>query len=367
MTKTLFCFCARAVGVWKAGIASIVLTASIANVFAQGAINPIGGPSAMMKSLDQIEPRTPISGSTGISAPGSYYLTQNIVVGSGHAIIISANNVKLDLNGFSIISTSAPPAYTAILLSGSLTNLSIFNGSIFGAVTNNGTSSYGGSGFANGIYFSGGQPLNARVSDVNVSGCTGWGIYLNTNFTGNSGNSVDACLVSDCGGGGIAAERVTDCSAASGTGVAINATTAVRCRGVSYGGYGVNAVYSVRDCVGLSTLTNGLRGSSVFASYGKTSGGGMGLLAFTADSSYGETAVNNGYGLWSRVANNCYGNCTAATGGYGLICVASASGCLGIKSGSSGYGLSGSIVNGCVGIGGGTNVVYNGSSKYNTP
>lgn len=367
MTKIAFFLVARVLGARKTGVAGIVLAASIASGLTQGAINPIGGPSAMMKSLDQIEPRTPIAGSAGISAPGSYYLTQNIVVGSGHAIVISANNVKLDLNGFTIISTNPSPAYTAILLSGPLTNLSIVNGSIFGAVTNNGTSTYGGSGFANGIYFSGAQSMNVRVADVNVSGCTGWGIYLNTNFTANSGNSVDACLVSDCGVGGIAAEQVTDSSAVSGTGIAISATTAVRCRGVSYGGYGLNAVYSVRDCVGFSTLTNGLRGNTVFASYGKSSGGSMGLLAFTADSSYGETAVNNGYGLWSRVANNCYGSCTAATGGYGLICVASASGCLGIKSGSSGYGLSGSIVNGCVGIGGGTNVVYLGSSKYNTP
>lgn len=318
-----------------------------------------------MKSLDQIEPRIPIANASAITAPGSYYLTQNITVNGG-AISITANNVKLDLNGFTIISTSSPPANTAIFLSGALTNIWIFNGSIFGAVTNNGASSYGGKGFANGIYFSGGQPVNAHVSDVNVSGCTGMGICLNTNFQGNTGNCVDSCLVNDCGGAGIAAERIVDSFAMTGTGTAIGGANVFRSRGVSYGGIGVSATYSVQDSVGLSTLTNGLSGTLVSASYGKTSGGQMGLSASTADSSYGETAVNNGYGLWSRVANNCYGNCTASIGGCGLGCVANASGCLGTKSGSAGYGISAGLINGCVGLGGGTNVAYV-TGKYNTP
>ena len=65
-----------------------------------------------MKSLDQIEARTAItnSGAVTISLPGSYYLTTNVTVSSGDAITITANNVTLDLNGFTV---SMPSTATA--------------------------------------------------------------------------------------------------------------------------------------------------------------------------------------------------------------------------------------------------------------
>src|SRR5262245_8811913 len=92
---------------------------------AQGALTPPGAPGPTMKSLDQIEARTPISSAPFIiTQPGSYYLTTNVTVSSGDAITINANNVSLDLNGFTISST-APVANidNAILLSGSGANI----------------------------------------------------------------------------------------------------------------------------------------------------------------------------------------------------------------------------------------------------
>ena len=81
---------------------------------------PSGTPARTMKSLDQIEARTPLvefaagAPSTGIqhttSQPGSYYLTANLTVPSGDAITINSSGVTLDLNGFTLSSTDASRA-----------------------------------------------------------------------------------------------------------------------------------------------------------------------------------------------------------------------------------------------------------------
>src|SRR5262245_59065250 len=74
-------------------------------LLAQGNLNPPGAPAPMMKSLDQIEARTPISSVPyTINAPGSYYLTADLSVTTGDAITIATNGVTLDLNGFTISS-----------------------------------------------------------------------------------------------------------------------------------------------------------------------------------------------------------------------------------------------------------------------
>src|SRR3954465_10824768 len=73
---------------------------------AQGSLTPPSAPGATMKSLDQIEARTPVdathtpgdlSAEFIISQPGSYYLTTNLVgVGGTYGVVINTNNVTLD-------------------------------------------------------------------------------------------------------------------------------------------------------------------------------------------------------------------------------------------------------------------------------
>jgi hypothetical protein len=52
-------------------------------IFSQGNLTPPGAPAPLFKTLDQVEPRTPISAfGTTLTAPGSYYLTANLVSGA---------------------------------------------------------------------------------------------------------------------------------------------------------------------------------------------------------------------------------------------------------------------------------------------
>jgi len=114
----------------------------LSQTFAQGSLtSPPGAPSAMMKSLDQIEPRIAISNVAGsgeamhvIHQRGNYYLTGDIVATAGkHGIQINAPDVTIDLNGFTLIGTGEADRHGITLLNddgGDGANLSVRNGRI---------------------------------------------------------------------------------------------------------------------------------------------------------------------------------------------------------------------------------------------
>src|SRR5260370_19075271 len=108
------------------------LNAEFANCFAQGSLTPPGAPGPTMKTLSQIEPRTPISSLPfTISAPGAYYVTTNLTGVTGtNGITIAANDVSLDLKGFSVLAVAG--ANDAIIVSGNRTNLWFGNGTVRG-------------------------------------------------------------------------------------------------------------------------------------------------------------------------------------------------------------------------------------------
>src|SRR5436190_16486373 len=117
------------------------LNPQLSTVLAQGPLTPPGAPAPTMKTLDQIEPRTPISAfGTTLTTPGSFYLTTNLVSGSstGDGILVRASNVTIDLNGFSIISTTTAggtDSPAGIRIDGSLSTISnvrVCNGRITG-------------------------------------------------------------------------------------------------------------------------------------------------------------------------------------------------------------------------------------------
>lgn len=77
--------CMRNLFVALALLALSILNPQLSTAFAQGSLTPPpGAPAPTMITLQQIEPRTPISSVPfTITTPGSYYLTTNLYSPSG--------------------------------------------------------------------------------------------------------------------------------------------------------------------------------------------------------------------------------------------------------------------------------------------
>jgi len=359
------------------------------SAFSQGSLTPPGAPAPTMKTLSQIEPRTPINTLSGdsddlyiISKPGSYYLTTNITATTFfNAISINTNGVTLDLNGFTISTTGSSgygiylPGNEASLTGNS--DISISNGHITG-------------GFSGGISYNvtGGTPHNIRVTGVTVTGGY-YGIYLNI---GNS-TVVESCTVNtvgaygieassvshstaiQCGSTAIAADNASDCygnctgsgggglyvsyaanncsGICTGSGIGLDATTANNCYGSSYSGSGIYLIGTATGCTGSSTLGDGLDAISANNCWGSSSSSGTGLnanIVATGCYGYGVTGVS------APIAIGCYG-IGSSTGVSADI----ANSCYGFSG--FGTGVSATIANSCLVAAGTTNITY----KYNMP
>ncbi|MBI1841517.1 MAG: right-handed parallel beta-helix repeat-containing protein [Verrucomicrobia bacterium] len=127
---------------------SIALTLTSSRALAQGDLTPPGAPAPTMRTLLQIEPRTPIDSTHTpgdadslfkITAPGSYYLTGNIVLSTRLGAVtkqvgieVAASQVTIDLNGFRISGSGVAQSLSGISVSSTYKNVTVKNGTIAG-------------------------------------------------------------------------------------------------------------------------------------------------------------------------------------------------------------------------------------------
>ena len=179
---------------------SLILALS---AYGQGTLAPLGSPSPNMKTLDQIEARTPLPPAgfnpatdfpITLSQSGSYYLTQDVTGATGkHGIVIDASQVTLDLNGFTL-QGNPPPVVGGGGVDGisgpSAVNVVVRNGRIRGWT---------------------GRGVNlaavAVVEDLNVENCGSDGIKVDQQ------GAVRRCRIGSCGfqtsGYGIAVQHLS--------------------------------------------------------------------------------------------------------------------------------------------------------------
>ncbi len=130
-------------------------------VYAQGSLTPPGAPAPTMRTLDQLEPRMPIGSLPfAITQPGSYVVVRNLSGASG-GITVSASNVTLDLNGFTLSGDRLVLGHGIVVVPGD--NVAIQNGVL---------QQWGGDGLhAPGV-------TDLRLHNVRVVQCAGDGVEV---------------------------------------------------------------------------------------------------------------------------------------------------------------------------------------------
>ena len=249
--------------------------------FAQGSLTPPGAPAPTMKTLAQIEPRTPISSLPfNIKQPGSYYLTTNLMANPG-GITIWTNGVTLDLMGFELSGEGGSSIGIGLLAN--VDNICIRNGIVSGWL-------YDGINLR--------TSTNCLLEDLRLSRNGGHGLVV------GDASIVSRCVVSANRGDGIVGGQgcsILNCTTSTnGTnGIRISAAGVVRnCVVLRNGRYGLRADHNsmVSDC---SAGYNGSVGIYVGA------GGTVNGCSAYANKGHGITDYTGTYGIPGLSVANC--------------------------------------------------------------
>lgn len=277
---------------------------AISPLLAQGPLTPPGAPAPTMKSLDQIEPRIPISSLPyTINTSGSYYFTGNLAFSAvaGHAIRITASNVTLDLMGYTLSSTADVTGLA--IYSTAASGITIRNGKIQGTttVTITGTApaqtwTTAAGGFSYGILDDSTQGIYEKLQ---IRGCRFSGL-----FAFNGGCTVKQVTAASNGYYGIytSSGSVTSSTAHSNGDYGIFASqgSVTNSTASSNGNFGISAPY----------------GSVINAT--ATSNGDTGILALTGSVTNSTARFNGNDGILAS-----YGSVTnstaASNGNHGII------------------------------------------------
>jgi hypothetical protein len=247
--------------------------------------------------LSDCESRIPINTLPfEITESGSYYLTQTIDAGGSNGITITASNVTIDLNGYTLISDGSGTA-SAIFCNASIFNLIIRNGII---------SNWGGHGI-NGVSSS-----HCSIADLQISDCKLSGVSVGSN------SRIESCTATNNLFDGINANnqgQVINCIASNnGTdGIDVNANSIVStCVVFDNGANGIEASTKteVNNCIANNNAEDGfeLAAGGIVNTCNANSNGENGFDISSGSNIRNSTAranTQNGYRLNSDVlANN---------------------------------------------------------------
>jgi Right handed beta helix region len=364
------------------GIVLLVLLTIIyppSALYAQGSLTPPGAPTPTMKSLDQIEARTPVDAAhtpgSGtnlfvITQPGSYYLTGSISgVPNKNGINIETNNVTLDLNGFQLNGNGSASLGAIVVGSqyqSAYHGITVCNGTIENWGMNGVEAHCTESKFANllitsvtlnnpGVVDSGSGGLSVRDRNL-VTGCS----VNNCPYAYAGIIVLDDSIITDCianfnGRVGILAfgdsDTITRCTARGNSDIGIIASGSVvaHCT-ASYNASGISAAgdSTVQLCTALYNYTNGIvtgDGTTVSqciangnSSNGIVVGIGCTVINCTARNNTGDgvqfggkclitgnnatSNTGNGFhvtGTGTGAANRIDGNMAVSNGGDGIL------------------------------------------------
>lgn len=293
------------------GLAGLSIVGIVA--YAQPIAPPAGPINHVYKTLQEVEPRTPISSLPyAINQPGSYYLTRDLSgLVAQHGITINANNVTLDLRGFSLV--GVPGSFSGVFVAaGGGQNLVVQNGTV---------RDWG----AHGVDMFDSQ--NSQLRDLRaftnimdglrcgggclVSGCTSLG-NSGDGLEGQGAVTVAACTFSSNLGRGILATdnwAISGCTASYNTldGIRVaNGSTVSACTAGNNGGDGIHANFgnTITGCTARANTGDGIdvvSGNYVSANTCNANGAagdGAGVNASGADNRIeGNLAAGNDRGI----------------------------------------------------------------------
>ncbi|MBN2138748.1 MAG: right-handed parallel beta-helix repeat-containing protein [Sedimentisphaerales bacterium] len=303
-------------------VAAVLIVQLIVNA---GGLEPSGPPGPTMKTIDQVEPRTPIPGSSApefpfvITESGSYYLTGNRAA-KAHGIIVEVDNVTIDLMGHCLTGSGAG-SNDGVHINEGLHNVTVRNGTI--------------NDFSNCGILAEPNNVGHSIIDIRASSNNGSGIYL-----GGTTHVIKGCGTGNNEDKGIYTEkssRISDCTATSNGNDGISAdegSMIVNCVANNNDARGIDVdSSSVANCVANHNQTGGIRapGSTVIGCCAYSNDGGSGIYGenstiqacvarantYTAGiNAHYSTVVattaneNDGYGIQASYGSNIT-NCTA--------------------------------------------------------